>query len=72
MIDSLPQGSFDVQIGDPEEAHSTVVLSNAGDTLFVDGSDKSSDIKVVKPEIAKASDYPESDWSAHGPSATHP
>lgn len=65
VIDSLPQGSFDVQIGDPEEAHSTVVLSNAGDTLFVDGSDKSSDIKVVKPEIAKASDYPESDWSAH-------
>ncbi|WP_290764020.1 right-handed parallel beta-helix repeat-containing protein [Fibrobacter sp. UBA4297] len=65
VIDSLPQGSFDVQIGDPEEVHSTVVQSNAGDTLFVDGSDTSSTIKVVKPEIAKASDYPESDWSAH-------
>ncbi|WP_295071471.1 right-handed parallel beta-helix repeat-containing protein [uncultured Fibrobacter sp.] len=65
VIDSLPQGSFDVQIGDPEEAHSTVVLSNAGDTLFVDGSDMSSDIKVVKPEIATATEYPESDWSAH-------
>ena len=65
VIDSLPQGSFDVQIGDPEEVHSTTVQSNAGDTLFVDGSDTSSTIKVVKPEIAKASDYPESDWSAH-------
>ncbi|PWJ37451.1 pectate lyase family protein [Fibrobacter succinogenes] len=65
VIDSLPQGSFDVQIGDPEEVHSTVVQSNAGDTLFVDGSDVASDIKVVKPEIATATEYPESDWSAH-------
>ena len=65
VIDSLPQGSFDVQIGDPDEVHSTVVQSNAGDTLFVDGSDVASDIKVVKPEIATATEYPESDWSAH-------
>ena len=65
VIDSLPQGSFDVQIGDPEEVHSTTVQSNAGDTLFVDGSDVASDIKVVKPEIATATEYPESDWSAH-------
>ncbi|WP_176421781.1 right-handed parallel beta-helix repeat-containing protein [Fibrobacter sp. UWB3] len=65
VIDSLPQGSFDVQIGDPEEVHSTTVQSNAGDTLFVDGSDVASDIKVVKPEIATTTEYPESDWSAH-------
>ncbi|SHK24841.1 right-handed parallel beta-helix repeat-containing protein [Fibrobacter sp. UWB12] len=65
VIDSLPQGSFDVQIGDPDEVHSTLVQSNAGDTLFVDGSDVASDIKVVKPEIATATEYPESDWSAH-------
>ena len=65
VIDSLPQGSFDVQIGDPEEVHSTVVQSNAGDTLFVDGSDTSSTIKVVMSKTSTATEYPESDWSAH-------
>jgi len=65
VIDSLPQGSFDVQIGDPEEVHSTTVQSNAGDTLFVDGSDTSSTIKVVKSKTSTATEYPESDWSAH-------
>lgn len=65
VIDSLPQGNFDVQIGDPEEVHSTVVQSNAGDTLFVDGSDSSSTIKVVKSKTLTATEYPESDWSAH-------
>ena len=65
VIDSLPQGSFDVQIGDPKEVHSTVVLSNAGDTLFVDGSDTSSTIKVVMSKTSTATEYPESDWSAH-------
>lgn len=65
VIDSLPQGSFDVQIGDPEEVHSTMVQSNAGDTLFVDGSDTSSTIKVVKSKASTATEYPESDWSAH-------
>ena len=65
VIDSLPQGSFDVQIGDPQEVHSTMVQSNAGDTLFVDGSDTSSSIKVVKSKTSAATEYPESDWSAH-------
>ena len=65
VIDSLPQGSFDVQIGDPEEVHSTVVQSNAGDTLFVDGSDTSSTIKVVMSKTSTATEYPESDWSTH-------
>lgn len=65
VIDSLPQGSFDVQFGDPEEVHSTVVQSNAGDTLFVDGSDTSSTIKVVMSKTSTATEYPESDWSAH-------
>ena len=65
VIDSLPQGSFDVQIGDPGEVHSTTVQSNAGDTLFVDGSDTSSTIKVVKSKTSTATEYPESDWSAH-------
>ena len=65
VIDSLPQGSFDVQIGEPEEVHSTVVQSNAGDTLFVDGSDTSSTIKVVKSKTSTATEYPESDWSVH-------
>ena len=65
VIDSLPQGSFDVQIGDPEKVHSTKVQSNAGDTLFVDGSDTSSTIKVVKSKTSATTEYPESDWSAH-------
>ena len=65
VIDSLPQGSFDVQIGDPEKVHSTTVQSNAGDTLFVDGSDTSSTVKVVKSKTSTATEYPESDWSAH-------
>ena len=65
VIDSLPQGSFDVQIGDPEKVHSTTVQSNAGDTLFVDGSDTSSTIKVVMSKTSTATEYPESDWSAH-------
>ena len=65
VIDSLPQGSFDVQIGDPEKVHSTTVQSNAGDTLFVDGSDTSSTVKVVKSKTSAATEYPESDWSAH-------
>lgn len=65
VIDSLPQGRFDVQIGDPEKVRSTKVLSKAGDTLFVDGSDTSSTIKVVKSKTSTATEYPESDWSAH-------
>jgi len=65
VIDSLPQGSFDVQIGDPEEVHSVMVQSNAGDTLFVDGSDTSSSIKVVNSKMGVTTEYPESDWSAH-------
>jgi len=65
VIDSLPQGSFNVQIGDPEKVRSTKVQSKAGDTLFVDGSNTSSTIKVVKSKTSTATEYPESDWSAH-------
>ena len=65
VIDSLPQGNFDVQIGDPQEVYSTSVLSSTGDTLFVDGSDTSTTIKVVKSKTAVATEYPESDWTAH-------
>ena len=65
VIDSLPQGSFDVQIGDPEEVHSVMVQSNAGDTLFVDGSDTSSSIKVVNSKMVVTTKYPEKDWNAH-------
>ena len=65
VIDSLPQGNFDVQIGDPQEVHSISVQSSAGDTLFVDASDTSATIKVVKSKNAVASKYPESDWAAH-------
>lgn len=65
VIDSLPQGSFDVQIGDPEEVHSVMVQSNAGDTLFVDGSDTSSSIRVVNSKMGVTTEYPEKDWNAH-------
>ena len=65
VIDSLPQGNFDVQIGDPQEVYSTTVPSSVGDTLFVDCSDTSSTIKVVKSKTAVVSEYPESDWTAH-------
>ena len=65
VIDSLPQGNFDIQIGNPQEIYSATVQSSTGDTLFVDGSDTSSTIKVVKSKTAVASEYPESDWSAH-------
>ena len=65
VIDSLPSGSFDVQIGNPEEVHSTRVLTNAGDTLFVDASDTSATIKVTKSKTSAMSEYPESDWTAH-------
>ena len=65
VIDSLPQGRFDVQIGEPQEVYSTTIQTDAGDTLFVDGSDTSSSIKVVKSKPSTVSKYPESDWSAH-------
>lgn len=65
VIDSLPQGSFDVQIGDPEKVHSVMVQSNAGDTLFVDGSDTSSSIKIVNSKMGVTTKYPEKDWNAH-------
>ena len=65
VIDSLPQGNFDVQIGNPQEVHSTSVQSSAGDTLFVDASDSSAEIKVVDSKRPAATAYPESDWAAH-------
>lgn len=65
VIDSLPQGSFDVQIGEPSEVYSAKVQTAAGETLFVDGADTSSTIKVVKSKTSSVTEYPESDWSAH-------
>ena len=65
VIDSLPQGSFDVQIGEPQDVYSTMIQTDAGDTLFVDGSDTSSTIKVVKSKRSTVSNNSESDWSAH-------
>ena len=65
VIDSLPQGSFDVQIGEPQEVYSAMVQTDAGDTLFVDGSDTSSTIKVTKSKPTTSSNNPESEWSAH-------
>ena len=65
VIDSLPSGNFDVQIGEPSEVHSARVQTKAGDTLFVDASDVDADIKIVPSEKNTASAYPESDWSFH-------
>ena len=65
VIDSLPVGSFDVQIGEPSEVYSAKVQAAAGDTLFVDVSDADANIKVVTSKKSVASEYPEGDWSAH-------
>ena len=63
VMDSLPSGSFDVQVGNPVETRSTKVTSATGDTLYVDCSD--STVTVVKPETVAASEYPKGDWSLH-------
>ena len=65
VIDSLPVGDFDVQIGDPQEVYSAKVQSTTGDTLYVDCSDSTSSINVVKPKESAASTYPDGDWSEH-------
>ena len=65
VIDSLPAGNFDVQIGEPSEVYSAKVQATVGDTLFVDVSDADANIKVVTSKKSVASEYPESDWSAH-------
>ena len=65
VIDSLPAGSFDVQIGEPSEVYSAKVQAAAGDTLFVDVSDADANIKVVTSKKNVVSEYPEGDWSAH-------
>jgi pectate lyase len=65
VIDSLPQGIFDVRIGDPQDARLTAVQLNTGDTLYVDGSDASSGIKVMKSKTAQVSEYPDGDWKSH-------
>ena len=65
VIDSLPAGCFDVQIGEPSEVYSAKVQAAAGDTLFVDVSDADANIKVVTSKKSVASEYPEGDWSAH-------
>ena len=63
VIDSLPSGSFDVQLGDPSKARSAKVQSTAGDTLYVVCSDSSAE--VVKPEENVETKYPKGDWSEH-------
>ena len=63
VIDSLPSGSFDIQLGDPSETRSARVQSTAGDTLYVVCSDSSAE--VVKPEENAATKYPKGDWSEH-------
>ena len=63
VIDSLPSGNFEVQIGDPQELRSTKVSSVAGDTLYVVCSDSSAE--VVKHEDYAASEYPGKDWKQH-------
>ena len=63
VIDSLPAGSFDVQIGDTANERSAEVSLATGDTLYVDVSD--SGANVFKPEKAEATEYPKGDWSAH-------
>ena len=63
VIDSLPSGRFDVQFGDPQEARSTKVSSETGDTLYVVCSDSSADV-VNSVEIS-ASKYPAKDWKMH-------
>ena len=65
VIDSLPVGSFEVQIGDPLAAHSAKIETTTGDTLFVDCSASDSEIQVTKPTETAATDFPESDWSKH-------
>ena len=65
VIDSLPVGDFDVQIGDPQEVYSAKVQSTTGDTLYVDCSDSTSSINVVKPKETAASEYPDADWNEH-------
>ena len=65
VIDSLPVGEFDVQIGDPEAVYSAKVQSTTGDTLYVDCSDSTSSINVVKPKETATSEYPDGDWSEH-------
>ena len=49
VIDSLPVGDFDVQIGDPQEVYSA----------------NTSSINVVKPKETAASEYPDADWNEH-------
>ena len=65
VIDSLPAGSFEVQIGDPLAAHSAKVESMTGDTLFVDCSVSDAEIQVTKPTQTAATDFPDGDWSMH-------
>lgn len=65
VVDSLPQGSFDVQIGEPSKTYSAKVRASAGETLFVDASDTAGNIKIVDPKQSVATEFPDSDWSSH-------
>ncbi len=65
VVDSLPQGSFDVQIGEPSKTYSAKVRASAGETLFVDASDTAGNIKIVDSKQSVATEFPDSDWSSH-------
>ena len=66
VIDSLPAGNFNVQIGEPSEVASAKVQATAGDTLFVDVSDTNVNVVTSKKSAKKSvTEYPDGDWSAH-------
>lgn len=65
VVDSLPQGSFDVQIGEPSKTYSAKVRASAGETLFVDASDTAGNIKIVDSKQSVTTEFPDSDWSSH-------
>ena len=65
VVDSLPQGSFDVQIGEPSKTYSAKVRASTGETLFVDASDTAGNIKIVDSKQSVTTEFPDSDWSSH-------
>lgn len=65
VIDSLPSGKYDVQIGEPSEVASAKVSASVGATLFIDASDMEANIKIVASSRASVTEYPEGDWTSH-------
>ena len=65
VIDSLPSGKYDVQIGEPSEVASAKVSASVGATLFIDASDMDANIKIVASSRASVTEYPEGDWTSH-------